>query len=132
MIIEVVGAVIRDPAGRLLTVRKRGAVRFMLPGGKPEAGEDDLAALARELREELGVALVAARPIGIFEAPAANELRATVRSHAYDVEIAGEIAIGAEIEALAWIEPAAPGVALAPLLSDRILPALAAARAGRS
>ena len=33
MIVEVVGAVIRDAAGRLLTVRKRGTERFMLPGG---------------------------------------------------------------------------------------------------
>ena len=80
MIIEVVGAVIRDASDRLLTVRKRGTQRFMLPGGKREPGEDDLTALARELREEIGVTLVSARRLGHFEAPAANEPDSTVRS----------------------------------------------------
>ncbi|MGZ3376524.1 MAG: NUDIX hydrolase [Phenylobacterium sp.] len=127
MIVEVVGAVIRDAAGRLLTVRKRGTARFMLPGGKREAGEDDSAALARELDEELGVAVVSARLLGRFEAPAANEPGATVRSCAYIVEIEGEISAQAEIEALLWLDPSAPpGASLAPLLTDRILPALLA------
>ncbi|MBU1377858.1 MAG: NUDIX domain-containing protein [Alphaproteobacteria bacterium] len=127
MIVEVVGAVIRDAAGQLLTVRKRGTQRFMLPGGKREPGEDDLTALARELAEELGVRLVSAELLGRFEAAAANEAGATVRSHAYLVEIAGEIAIRAEIEELLWINPATPpDVPIAPLLVGQILPALIA------
>src|SRR5687768_5993093 len=107
MIVEVVGAVIRDPTGRLLTVRKRRTQRFMLPGGKREPGEDDLTALRRELAEELGVTVVAAALLGRFEAPAANEPGATVRSSAYVVEIAGEPTIQAEIEELLWIDSAA-------------------------
>jgi 8-oxo-dGTP diphosphatase len=130
MIVEVVGAVICDAEGRLLTVRKRGTERFMLPGGKREPGEDDLAALDRELAEELGVRLISARLIGCFEAPAANEPDATVRSHAYEVEITGEIEVAAEIEALLWIDPAQPpDVPFAPLLVNQLLPAI---RAGRS
>ena len=82
MIVGVVGAVIRDDRGRLLTVRKRGTQRFMLPGGKPEPGEDDATALARELREELGVTVISARLLGRFEAEAANELGARGRSGA--------------------------------------------------
>jgi 8-oxo-dGTP diphosphatase len=129
MIIEVVGAVIRDAAGRLLVVRKRGTARFMLPGGKREPGEDEMAALAREVREELGVALLRAEPIGRFEADAANEPGSTVRSSAYTAEIVGEIAIAAEIEELLWIDPAAPpDVPIAPLLTAHILPAITAAR----
>jgi len=128
MIVEVVGAVIRDARGRLLTVRKRGTQRFMLPGGKREPGEDDLTALARELAEELGVRLVSAELLGRFEAPAANEAGATVRSHAYLARIEGEIAIRAEVEALLWMDPAAPpNVPIAPLLLGQILPALIAA-----
>lgn len=127
MIVEVVGAVIRDAAGLLLVVRKRGTQRFMLPGGKREPGEDDLAALARELREELGVDLSAADLLGRFEAPAANESGAIVKSCAYRTEITGELHIGAEIEELRWIDPARSGLPLAPLLSERILPALAEA-----
>jgi 8-oxo-dGTP diphosphatase len=128
VIVEVVGAVIVDAQGRLLTVRKRGTSRFMLPGGKREAGEDDLAALARELFEELGVTLLRAEPFGRFEAPAANEPGAVVRSHAYLAAIEGEIAIAAEIEELRWIDPAAPDVTLAPLLEQAIFPRLAGRR----
>jgi 8-oxo-dGTP diphosphatase len=125
-VVEVVGAVIRDEAGRLLTVRKRGTVRFMLPGGKREAGEDDLAALAREVFEELGASVVSASLLGRFEAPAANEPDATVVSYAYLAEVTGEIAIRAEIEELLWIDPAAPpDVPIAPLLLAEILPRLA-------
>ena len=125
MIIEVVGAVIRDAGGRLLTVRKCGTQRFILPGGKREVGEDDLTALARELGEELGVTLVSAELLGRFEAEAANEPGAVVRSTAYCVETSGEIAIQAEIEALLWIDPAAPlPVPIAPLLLEQILPRL--------
>lgn len=129
MIVEVVGAVIRDAAGRLLTVRKRRTQRFMLPGGKREPGEDDLAALRRELAEEIGVTLVSAKLLGRFEAPAANEPGATVRSAAYIVEITGKIEIQAEIEEMLWIDPGAlPDVAIAPLLLEQILPALTSAR----
>ena len=54
----VVAAVcLRDDAGRVLTVRKRGTESFMLPGGKIEEGEDAAAALEREIVEELGAHL---------------------------------------------------------------------------
>lgn len=130
MIVEVVGAVIRDADGRLLTVRKRGTQRFMLPGGKPEAGEDDLAALAREIREELGVAMTSASALGQFEAPAANEPDARVRSRAYVVEVLGDIEGAAEIEELLWIYPGAlPDAPIAPLLTLHILPRLIALQA---
>ena len=57
--IRIVAAVIRDELGRVLLVRKRGAAVFQQPGGKRDPGDaDDVATLARELREELGVAVV--------------------------------------------------------------------------
>jgi 8-oxo-dGTP diphosphatase len=127
VIIEVVAGLIRDDLGRLLTVRKRGTGTFMLPGGKRDPGEDDVAALARELGEELGGVLRASRLLGAFEAPAANEPDATVRSHVYEVEVEGRLAAQAEIEELLWIDPAAPpSVRLASLLALRVLPVLAA------
>jgi len=46
-----------DDAGRLLLVRKRNTLGFMLPGGKAEPGEDAITALIRELKEELNLSL---------------------------------------------------------------------------
>ena len=55
--IKVCTVVIKDDAGRVLTVRKRGTNALMLPGGKPEQGESVKDTAAREVAEELGVAL---------------------------------------------------------------------------
>ena len=111
----------------MLLVRKRGTTTFMKPGGKRDDGEDDLSTLARELGEELGCRLVGAELLGNFSAPAANEAGFTVRSATYLAEVEGEIAALAEIEELAWIDPAAPGeLRLAPLLTQAVLPALLA------
>src|SRR5437762_10849216 len=55
----VVAALVRDPTGRTLLSRRRddqpmgGLWEF--PGGKVEEGEAPVAALAREVEEELGV-----------------------------------------------------------------------------
>ena len=117
-IIDIVTAVIRDDAGRMLVVRKRGTAIFMKPGGKREPGEDDLTALARELDEELGCRLVEAEFLGRFEAPAANEAGFTVKAATYLATVDGEIAVRAEIEEMAWIDIAAPGeIRLAPLMT---------------
>ena len=74
-IIRVVTAVVRDEAGRLLLVRKRGTTVFMQPGGKPEPGEAAHDALVRELAEELSVTVApdALEFLGRYRAAAANE-----------------------------------------------------------
>lgn len=126
-VLDIVTAVIRGADGRMLLVRKRGTTTFMKPGGKRDAGEDDLTTLARELEEELGCRLVSAELLGHFSAPAANEAGFTVQSAIYLAVVEGEIAPRAEIEELAWIDPAAPGdLRLAPLLAQAVLPALLA------
>jgi len=124
-VISIVAALIRDQAGRVLLVRKRGTAAFMQPGGKRDAGEDDATALARELDEELGCRVVAgsARRLGEFVAPSANEPGFSVRAAVYAVDVVGEIAPRAEIEAIAWIDPAVQhGLTLAPLTRDHVLP----------
>lgn len=55
MTIRIAAAVLMDPKGRTLLVRKRGTQAFMQPGGKIEAHEQPINALVRELEEELAL-----------------------------------------------------------------------------
>jgi 8-oxo-dGTP diphosphatase len=89
--------------GKILCARPRGKDVFYIPGGKRENGESDLAALVREIAEELTVALVAAtvRQAGTYEAhqPADG---AVVRMSCYTGDYSGTLAPSSEIDELAW------------------------------
>jgi 8-oxo-dGTP diphosphatase len=124
-VISVVAALIRDDKGRVLLVRKRGTSAFMQPGGKRDPGESDIAALARELVEELGcrIAESSARPLGTFECAAANETDYRVRAAVYAVNVEGPVIPRAEIDQVVWVDPRAlPDLPLAPLTRDHVLP----------
>jgi 8-oxo-dGTP diphosphatase len=63
----VVAAALYDADGRVLIAQRPAgkplAGRWEFPGGKVAVGESEQAALARELREELGIEVAAARPL---------------------------------------------------------------------
>ena len=124
--IRVSAAVVTDAAGWALVVRKRGTEMFMQPGGKPEAGESAATALVRELAEEIGVRVTAAdlRPLGTFEAEAANEPGHLVVADAFAVRLERHhVVVGAEIAEARWIAPGGGhDLALAPLSRDLLLP----------
>jgi len=104
----VVAAALFNPAGEVLIaqrpVGKTLAGRWEFPGGKVDAGESESIALARELREELGVEVLSARPC----------MRLT---HAYqDGEVELSLWIverfrgeprSLDAQALKWVSPAA-------------------------
>ncbi|MCD9816656.1 NUDIX hydrolase [Bradyrhizobium japonicum] len=113
---------------RLLLVRKKGGSSYILPGGKPEAGENDHQALAREVAEELGCALDidSLDYLGSFSDVAADLKDTVVVVRLYAARLLGSPRPCSEIEQVEWFRPAdAIGVTLAPSLQNSILPFLA-------
>ncbi|WP_457965793.1 NUDIX domain-containing protein [Arthrobacter sp. D1-29] len=118
-----------DDAGRLLTVRKRGTGMFMHPGGKPEPGETAVQAAARELAEEVGIVLDPRELelMGIWIADAANEAGTDIEATVFKAPGTWTAHPSAEIAEIRWLDLAAKlPQDLAPLLTDHILPELAA------
>ncbi|HCN62637.1 MAG TPA: DNA mismatch repair protein MutT [Pseudomonas sp.] len=123
--IRIAAALLIEPNGQTLLVRKRGTQAFMQPGGKIDAGEQPAEALARELHEELGLIIepTDAVYLGNFSAPAVNEPGYTVEAELFQVTIDEPVSPAAEIEEVRWIDPATDGdLILAPLTRDLILP----------
>jgi 8-oxo-dGTP pyrophosphatase MutT (NUDIX family) len=122
--IRIAAAVVVDPAGKVLLVRKRGTRAFMQPGGKIAPDETAIEALGREISEELGCAVEGTpRHLGVFSAPAANEPDTKVEAELFAVTLVGEINAAAEIEEALWHDPAGDaGLPLAPLTRVHVLP----------
>jgi 8-oxo-dGTP diphosphatase len=92
--------------GRILSTRSRGKDVYYLPGGKREPGETDLDTLAREIDEELSVAILTAtaRHLGTFHAQAHGHADGvTVRMTCYTADHDGTPVPSSEIEELAWL-----------------------------
>lgn len=113
--IDVAAAILRQADGRvLLTERPPGkpwAGYWEFPGGKIEADEAPLTALARELHEELGIELEAATPWITF---AHDYPEKSVRLHFFRVNRWHGTPYGREGQRLAWETPEA--LAVSPLL----------------
>ncbi len=66
-VVHVVAAAVIDAAGRVLIAQRPSGTHLAggweFPGGKLEPGEERAAGLARELKEELGIAIAAPRPL---------------------------------------------------------------------
>lgn len=121
----------------LLMVRKSGTTSFMLPGGKPEAGESAEETIVREISEELGLELSRLRlsVLGTFTAPAANEADHRVIGDVFcyeglpaDLDIEN-IAHLAEIAEARWfpVDPLPEDTQqrqFAPLTRNEVIPAL--------
>jgi len=123
--IRIAAALLIGGDGQTLLVRKRGTQAFMQPGGKIDAGEQPVEALARELHEELNLRIEPSQAVylGRFSAPAANEPGFTVQAALFRVQIDVPVTPAAEIEEVRWIDPAGDGgLHLAPLTRELILP----------
>jgi len=121
-----IGAAVID-GGCLLLVRKKSSSTYILPGGKPEIGETDLQALAREIDEELGceLDLTTIVLLGTFSDSAADALDTIVTVRLYAAKLIGNPRPKAEIEAISWYCPKSDRSApLAPSLQNQIVPFL--------
>ena len=100
-----VGAIITDPAGRLLLI-KRGhepeAGRWSLPGGRIEPGESDEQALVREVCEETGLTVTAGRLIGSVDRPQPGGRVLVIRDYAAEVT-GGDLTAGDDAADARWV-----------------------------
>lgn len=127
---EVAAAVIERPDGTFLLAQRPAGKPYPgyweFPGGKIEAGEDARAALARELREELGIELREATP---WITRVYAYTHATVRLHFFKVTAWDGEPQRLEDQDIKWQRVAAPDVepmlpANAPVLAALALPAV--------
>lgn len=138
LVLTLSAVLVRDSEGRILLVRKRGTRKFMQPGGKLEAGEDFRSAAAREVNEELGLAVTPGdlADIGRWYGPAANEANTYIDAGLFALILSGPCGTGntpapkaaAEIEETLWLTPAEAFARddISPLLRDHVLPELLA------
>ncbi len=106
--IPCVGAVVFDPAGRLLLVRRGqepAKGQWSIPGGRVEAGEPAELAVARELAEETGLVGRVVREVGSVrrEAPSGGTyvIRDFLLEVGADDPVAGDDALDVK-----WCAPA--------------------------
>ncbi|WP_165964010.1 NUDIX domain-containing protein [Actinomadura sp. KC216] len=107
MRVRCVGGIVRDEDGRLLMVRRGrppGEGLWSIPGGRVEPGEDDPAAVARELKEETGLDVVAGGEIGSVERPGPGGVVYEIHDYAADVA-GGTLQAGDDASEVRWISP---------------------------
>ncbi len=105
---HVVAGILRDAQGRVLLAQrpagKHLAGLWEFPGGKVEEGEAPVDALARELREEIGIVVESAQPlIGIPHAYPEK----TILLDVWRVTRYSGTSHSHEGQRLAWVEPGA-------------------------
>jgi 8-oxo-dGTP diphosphatase len=104
--IRVVAAALYDTQGRVLIAERPAgkplAGRWEFPGGKIAAGESERDALARELEEELGIRVTAARPFMTLQHDYAER---RVELAMWIVEAWSGAAHGLDGQRLRWVHP---------------------------
>ncbi|MGH3242381.1 MAG: NUDIX hydrolase [Spirillospora sp.] len=107
MRVRCVGGIVLDEAGRLLMVRRGHPPDeglWSIPGGRVEPGEDDPAAVARELKEETGLDVVAGAKAGSVERPGPDGI--VYEIHDYTAAVTGgTLRAGDDASDVRWISP---------------------------
>lgn len=85
-----VGALVHDDDGRLLVVRRAhepARSRWSVPGGRVEPGEDDSAAVRREVLEETGLHVLVGLPVGTVLRPGPRGVTYDIRDYACSLAV---------------------------------------------
>jgi 8-oxo-dGTP diphosphatase len=121
--IPCVGAIISDPGGRLLLIKRGhepGRGLWSVPGGRIEPGESDEQAVAREVAEETGLAVRVGRLVGSVRRPAPGGAVFDIRDYAATVT-GGTLTAGDDADEARWVEPAElAGLALTDGLAEAL------------
>ena len=126
-IAEIVAVILRDNHGRVLVIRATDTPEFVLPFGSIDdtINPANAAQLIAHEAVRAVVDMSKLRRLATYISPAANDVPQTIHAHVYVYE--EEISVAhpdKEIAELAWVDPAAPDVDIAPLLKERVFPAL--------
>lgn len=103
--VRCVGAIVRDPAGRMLLIRRvndPGAGLWSLPGGRAAPGESDHNAVIREVREEAGLIVDVGALVGTTEIPGPDDAIFDIRDYAATVW-GGSLAPGDDASDARWV-----------------------------
>ena len=119
--IPCVGGVVKDPAGRLLLIKRGhepGAGLWSLPGGRIEPGESDATALVREMLEETGLRVAPGPLAGAVERPGRNGAILEIRDY-YATVTGGTLKAGDDAADARWVDVAdLPSLPLTPGLIE--------------
>ena len=106
-----VSAIVQDPTGRLLMIRRTDNDKYAIPGGGQDVGETLTQAVVREVEEETGIHVEVTGLIGLYSNPNHviayddGEVRQEFSICFRARPIGGEIRTRNESKEVHWVEP---------------------------